>query len=239
MIGRPGAAYTFIHVADVVRAIEAAIDRAPGGVFFLGRQPPVTAMDVLRTIERAVGRRARFIRVPSTVIRAGAALGAAAGRVTGQPALLNLERAAELFAEGFVCSVDAARDRYTAANLGFVATRLGALVAAGAAAGSPLVLWEPTIQPERYLRDALRSVLIRDVKRATDKPPTRDDLVADFHVTLGWLDVAHGRLGEARLEAELARVKEPESSAVRELWAELEAAIASSGRAPHLGHAAE
>jgi tetratricopeptide (TPR) repeat protein len=67
----------------------------------------------------------------------------------------------------------------------------------------------------------------------------RDDLVADFHVTLGWLYVSHGRLGEARLEAELARVKEPGSSAVRELWAELAAAISASGRAPHLGHAAE
>jgi tetratricopeptide (TPR) repeat protein len=51
----------------------------------------------------------------------------------------------------------------------------------------------------------------------------RDDLVADFHVTLGWLYLGSGRLGEARLEAELGRVKEPQSSGVHELWARLEA----------------
>jgi tetratricopeptide (TPR) repeat protein len=51
----------------------------------------------------------------------------------------------------------------------------------------------------------------------------RDDLVADFHVTLGWLYLASGRLGEARLEVELARVKEPQSSGVHDLWVQLEA----------------
>jgi len=49
----------------------------------------------------------------------------------------------------------------------------------------------------------------------------RDDLNADFYVTLAWLYAAHGRFGEARLEAELARVKAPDSSAVGELWAYL------------------
>lgn len=50
----------------------------------------------------------------------------------------------------------------------------------------------------------------------------RNDLVADFHVTLGWLYLSSGRLGEARLEAELGRVKEPQSIGVHELWAQLE-----------------
>lgn len=50
-----------------------------------------------------------------------------------------------------------------------------------------------------------------------------DDLSADVHVTLSWLYLIAGRAGEARLEAQLARVKDPASSAVSELWAQLEA----------------
>lgn len=56
----------------------------------------------------------------------------------------------------------------------------------------------------------------------------REDLSADFHVTLAWLYAGREHLGEARLEAELARVKEPESPAVRELWAHLDASTSSS-----------
>jgi len=49
----------------------------------------------------------------------------------------------------------------------------------------------------------------------------RADLPSDFHVTLAWLYASHGSLGEASLEAELARVKEPGSLAVTELLAHL------------------
>ncbi|HKO94469.1 MAG TPA: methyltransferase domain-containing protein [Polyangiaceae bacterium] len=49
----------------------------------------------------------------------------------------------------------------------------------------------------------------------------REDLPADFHVTLAWLYTSSGAGGEARLEAELARVKEPTSLAVAELLAHL------------------
>lgn len=47
------------------------------------------------------------------------------------------------------------------------------------------------------------------------------ELGVDYHVTLAWLYVNAGRLGEARLEAELARAKDPESMGVKELWAHL------------------
>jgi hypothetical protein len=50
----------------------------------------------------------------------------------------------------------------------------------------------------------------------------RDDLGADFHVTLAWLYAARERFGEARLEAELARVQEPDSAAVAELLEHLD-----------------
>jgi 2-polyprenyl-3-methyl-5-hydroxy-6-metoxy-1,4-benzoquinol methylase len=45
------------------------------------------------------------------------------------------------------------------------------------------------------------------------------DLGVDYHVTLSWLYMTAERLGEARLEAEIARVKDPEAPGVKELWA--------------------
>jgi predicted TPR repeat methyltransferase len=47
------------------------------------------------------------------------------------------------------------------------------------------------------------------------------ELGVDYHVTLAWLYLSAGRLGEARLEAGLARAKDPESMGVKELWAHL------------------
>ena len=47
------------------------------------------------------------------------------------------------------------------------------------------------------------------------------DLGVEYHVTLSWLYVAADRLGEARLEGEIARVLDPQSAGVKELWAHL------------------
>jgi 2-polyprenyl-3-methyl-5-hydroxy-6-metoxy-1,4-benzoquinol methylase len=44
------------------------------------------------------------------------------------------------------------------------------------------------------------------------------ELSADYHVTLAWLYITAERNGDARLEAEVARVIEPESEGVKELW---------------------
>jgi tetratricopeptide (TPR) repeat protein len=52
----------------------------------------------------------------------------------------------------------------------------------------------------------------------------RADVGVDFHVTLGWLCLQAGRTADARLEAEMARVIDPDAGAVRELWARIEAA---------------
>lgn len=49
----------------------------------------------------------------------------------------------------------------------------------------------------------------------------RPDLGVDYHVTLAWLYLTADRPGDARLEAELARVMDPESAGVKELWEHL------------------
>ena len=117
LVGRSSAAYTCIHVADVVRAIEAAIDASVNReAIFVGHPVPVTARELLEGVRAAAGRRAVIIRVPALVTRIGAAVGDLAGAVRGQPMLLNRSRYRELYADGFACRVDRLRE-----HLGVVA----------------------------------------------------------------------------------------------------------------------
>ena len=112
LVGRPGAAYTFVHVSDVVRAIDAAIDRRRDGeIFFVGHPLPATAAELLEHIRSALGRRALVIRVPQPVVWAAAVVCDMAGRIAGRSLPLNRSRFAELSAEGFVCRVDRLHER--------------------------------------------------------------------------------------------------------------------------------
>jgi pimeloyl-ACP methyl ester carboxylesterase len=88
----------------------------------------------------------------------------------------------------------AAKERLTAktgvTRFGFIGVRLGGLVAAAAArdfAGAPVVLWEPTSDPKRYFRDAIRA---RNVHRLRTQAPGRPatSLVKELHLA-GVLDV--------------------------------------------------
>jgi nucleoside-diphosphate-sugar epimerase len=111
VVGRPGAAYTFVYISDVVRAIEAALEgTSSGGTFFVGHPQPVTPRGLLETIQKTVGRRGALIHVPMAVTRVAAEIGEAVGRITGRAMLINRWRYAELAAEGFVCRVDRMRD---------------------------------------------------------------------------------------------------------------------------------
>jgi nucleoside-diphosphate-sugar epimerase len=118
LIGRPSAAYTFVHVSDTVRAIAAAVDRNPAGeVVFVGHPQPVTTRALLEGVRNAVGTRALIVRVPLPVLRLVALVGDVGGALRGRPLPMNSRRYAELSTEGFVCRVDRLRDR-----LGIVAT---------------------------------------------------------------------------------------------------------------------
>jgi dihydroflavonol-4-reductase len=112
LVGHPSAAYTFIHVSDVVRALEAAV-RSPidGDAIFLGHPRPSTARQVLEAIRAAVGRASLIVRVPDVVLRAGAIVGEFGGRLRGRPLPVNRWRYKELSAPGFTCRVDRLRDR--------------------------------------------------------------------------------------------------------------------------------
>jgi nucleoside-diphosphate-sugar epimerase len=120
LVGRADAVYMFIHITDLQRAIEAAIDRPAGGdAIFVGHPHPVTTRDVLEGVRTAAGARAAIVRIPMPVTRLAALAGDVAGLIRGRPSVINSRRYVELASEGFACRVDRLRDR-----LGIVA-RIG------------------------------------------------------------------------------------------------------------------
>src|SRR5437899_226614 len=70
LVGRETAAYTMIHVADVVRAIEAAVDRgdASGEMMFVGHPEPVSARALVEGVRDAAGGAATIVRVPRPLL---------------------------------------------------------------------------------------------------------------------------------------------------------------------------
>jgi dihydroflavonol-4-reductase len=112
LVGRMDAAYTFIHVADLVRVITAAADRpAERDILFVGHPVPVTTRDLLEGVRAASSVRGRIVRIPLAITRLAAFGGDAIGVLFGKSALINSRRYAELASEGFVCRVDRLRDR--------------------------------------------------------------------------------------------------------------------------------
>jgi dihydroflavonol-4-reductase len=112
LVGRLDAAYTFIHVRDLVRAVAAAIDApASGDAIFVGHPRPATTREILEGVRAAAGARAAVVRIPMLLTHTAALAGDLAGMLRGKPTVINSRRYAELAAEGFVCRVDRLRDR--------------------------------------------------------------------------------------------------------------------------------
>jgi len=120
LVGRAGAAYAFIHVDDVVRAIVSAVEKTDvSGAVFVAHETPVTSLDLIDAIQAAVGRKGRIVRIPMPLTYALALAGDVVGRVFSKPMTLNSWRYAEMAADGFVCRVDRMRDALgVVANVG-------------------------------------------------------------------------------------------------------------------------
>lgn len=111
LVGRAGAAYTMIHVSDLIRTIVAALDSADRQTVFAGHPHPATGRELLEGVRSAAGRTALILRVPLALARLAAIAGDIGGAIRGRPLALNGTRYVELSAEGFVCRVDRLRDR--------------------------------------------------------------------------------------------------------------------------------
>ena len=112
LVGRATAAYAVVHVDDVVRAIDRAIDAdLHGETLFVAHPRPASTREIVETIRTAVGRRAAIVRVPDLMLRALCVAGDVVARVGGHRMLLDSSRYRELSSDGFVCRVDRLRDR--------------------------------------------------------------------------------------------------------------------------------
>jgi hypothetical protein len=69
-------------------------------------------------------------------------------------------------------------------SIAYLGTRLGGLVAAAASkadGAAPLALWEPTVQPRSYFREAFMASSIRDLKRDPEAKSPMQDIVDVLH----------------------------------------------------------
>jgi nucleoside-diphosphate-sugar epimerase len=112
LVGNDRAAYTFVFVADAVRAILAAVDRgADRDVIFVGHPNPVSPRRLMETVRMITASHAPIITIPRAVIRVAAEVGEWSAAISGKPAVINRRRFAELYAPGFVCTVDRMKER--------------------------------------------------------------------------------------------------------------------------------
>jgi nucleoside-diphosphate-sugar epimerase len=112
LVGNASAAYTFVFVADAVRAILAAVDRsADRDVIFVGHANPVSPRQLMETIRVIAASHAPIITIPRAVIRVAAEVGEWSAAISGKPAVINRRRFAELYSPGFVCTVDRMKER--------------------------------------------------------------------------------------------------------------------------------
>lgn len=68
-------------------------------------------------------------------------------------------------------------------RIGFVGTRFGGMTAAAAASkhpGAPLALWEPTVSPKAYFREAFRAVMMMGVQQTDGERVTSAQLQAEL-----------------------------------------------------------
>jgi nucleoside-diphosphate-sugar epimerase len=107
----PALSFTLVYIDDLVRAIllAATDDRAVGRTLFVGHSEPQRTDTLLRAVAHAVGRPYRPRHVAPVFIQGLASLGDLAWKLGRRPPL-DSDRLAEFRADGFVCSVDRARD---------------------------------------------------------------------------------------------------------------------------------
>jgi nucleoside-diphosphate-sugar epimerase len=110
-LGTADAAYSFLYIDDMVRALEAAIDQpSVGRTLFVAHPCPVTTADLNEAIRRAIGRPVAQVAIPLPLLRLAASASEAIAAVSGRLLPLDRWRYEEIAAPGFVCRVDAMRD---------------------------------------------------------------------------------------------------------------------------------
>ncbi len=104
--GRPGAMVSLIHADDVVGALLALADTPSAArATYAAAHPDIVSMEqVIAAAERAVGRHARRVAVPASVLRLVGRIADMATQATGRPSLYGSARVVEIAARHWVCS---------------------------------------------------------------------------------------------------------------------------------------
>lgn len=102
---------SLVHAADLAGALLAAAEApaARGGVYHAAHPETLSQAELARGIARAVGVRARLVRLPAPLVRAALHVAAAAARLSGRATLLSPAKAPELLAPAWTCSSQALR----------------------------------------------------------------------------------------------------------------------------------
>lgn len=107
-IGKARRLFSLVHVMDVVRAAILASEKkeAVGKIYFVSDGETHTLLEVCVEIEKALGHRAREIRIPEAVVWALAFAEECLSRLLGIDLPLNRDRLRMLLAENWVCSIE-------------------------------------------------------------------------------------------------------------------------------------
>ncbi|HEX7088985.1 MAG TPA: NAD-dependent epimerase/dehydratase family protein [Longimicrobiales bacterium] len=99
-----------VHVADLAEALVCGAT-APGaaGVYHIADPRPYSWREVVEEVARAVGRRARMVRVPGALVHAAALASEWSAALGGRATIFNRDKARELLAPGWLCETEAAR----------------------------------------------------------------------------------------------------------------------------------
>lgn len=104
---------SWIDVDDCAAGFLLAAERpeAAGESFFLASETPTSAPGLMLEAARALGVRARLVRLPPLALRGAAAAADLVTRATGRRLPLNRKLAAQVLASGWVCDAGKARQR--------------------------------------------------------------------------------------------------------------------------------
>jgi nucleoside-diphosphate-sugar epimerase len=113
VVGFPGQPrpLSFIDVEDCARGMEllATHPGAVGQAFFLASAEPTSIEGLQLEVARALGVRARVLRIPPPLLRAAGSLADVASRVLGRHLPLNRKLAEQVLAPGWLCDPGKAR----------------------------------------------------------------------------------------------------------------------------------
>jgi nucleoside-diphosphate-sugar epimerase len=106
------AMYSMIYGPDCASACIKALDAnvASGSKYFIEDGEPISFAEMIRLVERAVGRKAWMrVPLPKTLVRAAAQVVETYGKVLNTPVMLTVDKCNELHAASWVCDGSMAR----------------------------------------------------------------------------------------------------------------------------------